>query len=385
MTLTRRELLKAAGASWVLGQAGCSWLAPNATSKDLIQRQDNPYNAEPPLNRLGASWNTPYRSFYVRSHGTTPDLRAESYTLIVEGLVERSLQLRLEDLEKFSKVALAATMQCAGNRRAEHSLLKTVGGVQWDAGAIGTAEWRGVLLSDLLKKAGLKAAAKHVWFEGRDTVTLKDRQTLFGGSVPLEKAMGSESLVATEMNGLPLAREHGYPARTVIPGYIGARSVKWLGRIIVSDQPSTNNFVARDYKLFPPEATAETVKPELFEPIYEFVLASAICTPMAGQTVRAGKVAVSGYAVPPGGAGSKVASVQVSGDGGATWTAAELTGPDAPFTWRFWKATLELPAGMPTLMVRATDSAGKMQPEKSPWNFKGYLYNGWHRVPITVS
>jgi sulfite oxidase len=101
--------------------------------------------------------------------------------------------------------------------------------------------------------------------------------------------------------------------------------------------------------------------------------------------VRAGKVAVSGYAVPPGGAGSKVASVQVSGDGGATWTAAELTGPDAPFTWRFWKATLELPAGMPTLMVRATDSAGKMQPEKSPWNFKGYLYNGWHRVPITVS
>lgn len=385
MMLTRRDLLKAAGAAGLLGASGCSLLAPQSNTKDLIQRQDFPFNAEPRLDRLTASWVTPYRYFYVRSHGTVPDVRPEAYGLIVEGLVERPLQLRLEDLAKFDQAVVPATMQCAGNRRAEHSRLKTVGGVQWDAGAIGTAEWRGVKLADLLNKAGLKPAAKHVWFEGKDTVTMKDRQTLFGGGVPLAKAMQPECLIATEMNDLPLAREHGYPARTVIPGYIGARSVKWLGRIIVSDQPSTNNFVARDYKLFPPEATAETVKPENFEPIYEFVLASAICSPVVGATLSAGKTVVSGYAIPPGAPGVGIQTVQVSGDGGATWTSAELTGRDAPYCWRLWKATLDLGAGTPTLVARAIDTQGQLQPEKAPWNFKGYLYNGWHRVPVTVA
>ena len=98
-----------------------------------------------------------------------------------------------------------------------------------------------------------------------------------------------------------------------------------------------------------------------------------------------GKIEVRGYAVPPGDADATIASVQVSGDGGATWAEAELSGKDAPFTWKLWKATLTLAAGTPTLVARAVDNRGKMQPEKAPWNFKGYLYNGWHRVPVTVA
>jgi len=207
--------------------------------------------------------------------------------------------------------------------------------------------------------------------------------TPFG--IPVSKAMQPGTLLALEMNGAPLAREHGFPARTVVPGFIGARSVKWLGRIIVADRPSENNFVARDYKLFPPEATAETVKPENYDPIYEFILSSAICTPMAGQTLRAGKVRVSGYAVPPGSEGTKIAGVQVSPDGGGTWVHAALAANDAPYVWKLWNVDLDLPAGPRTLIVRATDSLGKLQPEKAPWNFKGYLYNGWHRVPVTVA
>ena len=386
MTITRRGLLRAAGASLVLGKLGCSMsLAPEGGPKELIQRQDHPYNAEPRLDRLTASWVTPYRTFYVRSHGNQPDVNPDQYTLIVEGLVERPLRLSLEDLERSARVTIPATMQCAGNRRLEHSRTKTVGGVQWDAGAIGNAEWRGPRLSTLLERAGLKPEAKHVWFEGKDSVTLKDRQTLFGGGIPIEKAMRPETMLALEMNGIPLPREHGYPVRTVVPGFIGARSVKWLGRIVVADRPSENNFLARDYKLFPPEATPETVKPEQYGPIYEFVLASAICSPMAGATVRAGKVEVSGYAVPPGADGVSIASVQVSADGGVTWSPAELVGEDAPFTWRLWKASVTLSPGMPTLVARAVDSRGQVQPEKAPWNFKGYLYNGWHRVPVTVS
>jgi len=386
MTLTRRDLLRAAGASLVLGKLGCSpSLAPEGGPKELLQRQDNPYNAEPPLDRLTESWLTPYRSFYVRSHGNQPVVNPDQYALLVEGLVERPLVLHLEDLERLPRISVPATLQCAGNRRREHSRTKTVGGVQWDAGAIGTAEWRGPRLSDLLERAGLKPGAKHVWFEGKDVVTLKDRQTLFGGGVPIERAMRPETMLALEMNGVPLPREHGYPARTMVPGYIGARSVKWLGRIVVADRPSENNFVARDYKLFPPEATPETVKPEAYDPIYEFVLSSAICSPLAGAAVPAGTLEVRGYAMPPGADGVTIASVQVSGDGGATWVAADLSGRDVPFTWRLWKARVSLTPGSPTLVSRAIDSRGRVQPETAPWNFKGYLYNGWHRVPIAVS
>jgi sulfite oxidase len=126
------------------------------------------------------------------------------------------------------------------------------------------------------------------------------------------------------------------------------------------------------------------VKPENYEPIYEPVLSSAICSPMAGRTVPAGKVRVSGYAVPPGTDGATVAGVQVSPDGGGTWVSATLSGKDAPYAWKLWSVDLNLQPGAQTLVVRATDSQGKLQPEKAPWNFKGYLYNGWHRVPVTV-
>ena len=390
MTLTRRQILKAAGAggaALALGPLGCS-SAPDVEllqPKALIPRQEKPYNAEPRLDELADSWITPFRLFYVRSHGTMPTVDPAQYRLTVEGRVEKPLRLSLEELDRMPKTSVPATLQCAGNRRREHSRLKTVAGVQWDAGAIGTAEWRGPRLAEILSKAGVKPEAKHVWFEGLDAVTLKDQQILFGGGVPLDKAMRPETLVAIRMNSHALSPEHGFPARTIVPGFIGARSVKWLSRIIVSDHPSDNNFVARDYKLFPPEATAETVRPEEFQPIYEFVLSSAILSPLAGQTLKAGKVEVRGYAIPPGDPAWRIAGVEVSADAGATWTTARLSGKDAPFTWKLWSAELTLGAGSKTLVARARDSGGKLQPEKAPWNFKGYLYNGWHQVPVTVA
>jgi len=385
MNLTRREILRGAGASLALGAAGCSIFGGDGESKDLVTRQDNPFNAEPRLEDLVESWITPYSHFYVRGHGTMPAVAPATYKLTIEGLVNRNAAYSLEELHRMPMVVVPATMQCAGNRRSEHTLVKPVGGVQWDAGAVGNAEWKGVRLADLLERVGAKSSAKYVWFEGLDSITLKDRQTLFGGQVPIEKAMRPETIVALEMGGRPLTREHGFPARTVVPGYIGARSVKWLNRIVVSDKKSDNNFVARDYKLFPPDATADNVRPQDFEPIYENLLNSAICEPLAGQTVKAGKVAVRGFALPPGTVGTAVASVDVSPDGGATWVRAALEGKDAPFAWKLWKAELNLGAGARTLIVKATDTKGGAQPERAPWNFKGYLYNGWHRVPVTVA
>jgi sulfite oxidase len=389
MHLTRRQFLGTAGlagAALIGGQTGCSTTgpAPDETG-ELIVRQETPLNAEPKLSRLVDSWITPTKFFYVRSHGTRPAVDPGSFKLSVEGMVERPLSLSLDDLEGFSTSTVAATLQCAGNRRLEHSKVKPVAGVQWDAGAIGTAEWTGIRLPDLLQKAGIKPGAKHLWFEGLDTVSMKDRQTSFGGGVPLDKGMRPETILALEMNGRPLSREHGFPVRTIVPGFIGARSVKWLHRIVVSDRPSDNNFVARDYKMFPPEATPETVKPEAYDPLYEMTLGSAICSPGPGERVNAGKVAVRGYAVAPGAAGARVARVDVSPDGGRTWVEARLVGRESEFGWRLWQAELILPPGEATLCVRATDSGGRAQPEKASWNFKGYLNDSWHQVKISAS
>jgi sulfite oxidase len=389
MQSSRRDFIRMAGlagASLITAQGGCSSPGPASEQVgELITRQANPLNAEPRLDRLVEEWITPTRSFYVRSHGTRPAVDPGTYRLSIEGLVDRPTTFTLEDLEGIRGVSVPATLQCAGNRRLEHSKVKTVGGVQWDAGAIGTAEWSGPRLADLLTKAGVQSGAKHLWFEGLDSVTIKDRPTAFGGGIPMVKAMRPETLIAVSMNGNRLSREHGYPARTIVPGFIGARSVKWLTRIVVSDRPSENNFVARDYKLFPPEATPETVKPEQFDPIYEMVLGSAICSPRAGDRVTAGKIRVRGYAVPPGEPGATIARVEVSPDGGKTWTEARFWGGRSDFAWQLWEAEVTVAAGTPTLVVRATDSRGKTQPEQAAWNFKGYLNDSWHRIQISAS
>lgn len=378
MTLTRRDLLKAAGALGLLGPLGCAGSLPG-----LLQRQESPYNAEPALDQLPQSWLTPLRSFYVRSHGPVPSIDPAAWRLSIGGLVERPQLLSLDELRRAESGTVAATLQCAGNRRGEISRIKTVGGVQWDAGAIGNAEWRGASLAALLKRAGVKAGAKYVWFEGLDQPTVKEQKLRFGAMIPLEKAMRAESLVAIEMNGAPLTPSHGAPARALIPGYIGARSVKWVGAITVADVPFDNYFSAKDYKYFAPDVTAETAKWDEKEPIYEYLLSSAICSPMANETVKAGRVALRGYALAPGG-GATLTRLEVSADGGKSWTEGRLTGTESAYAWRLWEAEVDLAPGNRVLSVRAADSTGRVQPEQPAWNFKGYLCNSWHRVPVTV-
>jgi sulfite oxidase len=370
MSLSRRTLLRSGAFSVVAGTLGCAVFGGAGGDKDLLTRRKEPYNGEPPLPVLDDDWTTPFNRFFVRSHGAIPDVQPGPYLLTIEGHVERVQQFSLEDLERFKKTAAPVTIQCAENRSGELARMKRIEGIPWDAGAIGTAEWRGVRLADLLKRAGVKAGARHVWFDGLDAVTLPDRQTVYGSELPLERAMRPENLVALEMNGAPLSRDHGYPARLVAAGCVGARSVKWLGRIVVAEKRSENVFAAREYR----EA----------EPILDHPLNSAICRPRPGEIVKEGKLAVRGYAVPPGVPGAAIAGVEVSPDGGATWVAARLTEKEAPFAWRLWTAEVEVASGARTLIARATDSAGGKQPERPAWNPKGYLCSGWHQVPVTV-
>jgi sulfite oxidase len=352
---------------------------------DLIVHSRAPYNAEPPLPSLGASFITGRDAFYVRSHGTIPALDTATHRLRVEGRVTRPLDLSMRDLRaRFPHRSIAAVLQCAGNRRADLHRVRPVSGDPWTGAAIGNAVWTGVALADVLRAAGARDdPGLHVAFSGCDEIEMPEEGRFrFGASIRMTKAMSPEVLLVFAMNGDDLAPEHGFPLRVVVPGYAGVRSAKWLAAITVQEAPSSNHMQQRDYKLLPPDMTADTVDWSKGVTINEMPLTSAICSPAAGATLAAGPVTLQGYAVA---AAREVVRVDVSIDGGRSWQQAALRhDPASPWSWTLWQATLDLPKGEHELAVRAWDSAGQTQPARPEelWNFKGYLSAAWHRVPV---
>ncbi len=360
---------------------------PLRSKPDLIVHSETPYNAEPPLARLRARMTTAQPDFYVRSHGTIPHLDAATHRLSVGGRVATPLDLSMADLrQRFPERTVTAVMQCAGNRRADMQPVRPTSGDPWAPGAIGNAEWTGVALADVLRAAGAETdAAPHVAFDACDEVEMpKGGRFTYGASIPMAKAMSPEVLLAFAMNGEPLAPEHGFPLRVVVPGFAGVRSPKWLAAVTVQHEPSDNHMQQRDYKLVPPDVTEATVNWEKGLAIYGMPLNSAICEPAPHAALKAGSTALRGYAVATA---RDVVRVDVSMDGGRSWKQAELEhDADAPWSWTFWTATLDLPKGEHELAVRAWDSAGQTQPAlpDDTWNFKGYLSAAWHRVHVSA-
>jgi sulfite oxidase len=349
----------------------------------LIVHSDDPYNAEPPLDRLRAAYRTATHDFYVRCHGDLPEIDPDTWRLTVDGEGGKAMPISLHDLRtRFREVTVTATMQCAGNRRADMRAVAPVTGDPWDGAAIGTADWTGVRLGDILRAAGVSEdAGRHVAFECHDTVAGHP----YGVSIPLPKALAPESLLAYAMNGEALPPEHGFPLRAVVPGFAGVRSPKWLRRIVVQDHPSDNPIQTGDYKLYPPDVTTETADAARGHTIDAMPLNAAICEPARGAALPAGVSRVRGYAI---GGDRIVVRVDVSGDGGRSWTQAALEhDPASPFAWTFWTVELDLPPGEHDLAVRAWDSAGQTQPARPDdiWNYKGYLCTCWHRVRVSVA
>lgn len=349
-------------------------MTPHASSELIVHKAD-PLNAEPPLDRLRAAFITPIERFYIRTHGEIPELDGTAHRLRVEGLVSAPLELSMDELRtRFPRRAVTATLQCAGNRRAELNEVAPVSGTKWDAGAIGTAEWAGVALADVLRAAGLweeETRDLHVAFACADEVRKEGRRFTFGASIPLAKALGPEVLLADEMNGRPLAPEHGFPLRVVVPGYVGVRSAKWLVGVRVQDQPSDNFYQQTEYRL---EGAT----------LYEFPLNAAICEPAHDAALPHGPTVVRGYAVA---AARAVERVEISADGGQTWTHAETeTRGTEPWAWTLWTARLDLPPGEHELAVRAWDEAAQTQPKHltEVWNPKGYVDSAWHRIRVRV-
>lgn len=327
---------------------------------------------------------TTVERFFTRSHAPVPAFDPATWHLDVAGLVERPRQFTLDELlDGFPRHSLVATLVCAGLRRDEFLTLGPLPGeLPWGPEPVSTGTWAGIALEHMLRKVGVTSEARYVEFTGLDAVEREGRTFGFGGSIDLDKAMSGDVLLATELNGAPLPPMHGYPLRAVVPGWIGARSVKWLGRITLRADPSPNYFQSKAYR------TQREINPDkphdvsAGDPLDAVPLNAVIVKPAAGKTLAAGAVTVQGWAM--GSASRRLVSVEVSANGGRDWSKARITVPGTEWTWSFWETVLHLEPGPHALAVRATDSAGVTQPAGlgETWNVKGYANNAWHRVAI---
>jgi sulfite oxidase len=359
-------------------------MGPWVKRDDMIVYGTEPYNAEAPRPALAACALTPIETFYARNHGPIPDIDPGEWRVELAGLLDRPLTLSLAELRAgFEHREVIATVQCAGNRRAGLlAVLAIPGETPWGGGAISTARWTGVSLADVLAEAGPRHDAAHVEFTAPDVATDARPPQPYGASIPLSKAVAGEVLLAWAMNDRPLPPVHGGPVRVVVPGYIGARSVKWVTRIALRDCPSDNYFQAIRYRLLP--AGADPERPGEGFQLGPVAINADILTPGDGAVLPAGPVTVSGYAF--GGEHRGVARVDVSMDEGRTWRQADLDLAPGPWAWRLWRTVLDLPAGAVTIIARAWDTAAGCQPEcaASLWNPGGYANNAWPRVHVDL-
>jgi DMSO/TMAO reductase YedYZ molybdopterin-dependent catalytic subunit len=378
----RRQLLTSAlGALGVAAQlkAQTASTQPAVAGKSpMILHNDFPEDLEMPSEYFD-KWITPNDKFFVRQHIPRPEVDLAAFKLTIDGMVAKTSELTLEDLRKLPQHKVVATLECTGNGRG--FFRPRVPGIQWGRGAIGNAEWTGPRISDILKLAGAKADARFLTTNGLDVPAIKTPD--FIRSLPMSKALHPATLLALEMNGQPIPSINGGPTRMIVPGWDGTSWVKWVNQMTVAGEANTGFFMnpAYRYPRYARPPGAPPVPAEL-EVIEGMRVKSAITRPSDDDKVTLGPVAISGYAW----AGEeKIMRVEVSTDGGSRWKDAELTPQNLNFAWRLFKINWT-PAkpGYYTILSRATDSAGNVQPIVASWNPSGYLYNAIDRIGITV-
>jgi len=376
-SLTRRAFVTPAGAAAellgrVVPAASQPSPAPVAGKDKLIVRSPRPINLETPLKELGADI-TPTDLFFVRNNYDGPEMDAGQYVLKVDGEVDSPLTLRLDDLKRMEQITQTITLECAGNRRSFYA--PRAAGLQWENGAVGTAEWKGARLSDVLRRARARAAASHVVPDGNDAPPTPQAPD-FIRSHPVWKAMEPHTMIALEMNGRPLPHIHGGPARLIVPGWIGSASLKWLVRLTLAGKEWNGPFMQRSYR-----------SPRVEDPAQSYSLQSLECkslimSPLDGAKVATGAQTIQGHAW--AGEGS-VTGVDVSLDGGETWAPAGLSGPAHRHAWRRWELPWTAAAGAHTIVARATDSLGRVQPAAKAPDPQGYRWHVIHAVRVDVA
>jgi DMSO/TMAO reductase YedYZ molybdopterin-dependent catalytic subunit len=351
--------------------------SPQKRGDVLLLRESEPLNLEGRFESLDGRV-TPADAFYVRSHFPVPEIDANAFRLTVDGAVERETCFGMQELLELPSVTRTATLECAGNGR--RFLRPAVAGVQWQLGAVGTAEWAGTPLGQVLRRAGVRAEARDVVLEGADRGRVRHEpapvgEIAYARSVPVEDA--DNVLLAYAMNGEALSREHGYPLRAIVPGHYAMASVKWLTRIHVAAEAFQGYFQTTDYAYWDRTGRQQTRRP-----LRTMALKSSIARPVAGSIVAAGSVVKVAGAAWSG--GPELDRVEVSADGGVTWEAAEMLDPHEPGVWRRWEYAWRVTApGEYRLVSRATDVAGKVQPCERDPRWGTYVIH--HLVPVPVT
>ena len=348
---------------------------------ELIFHSIAPCNAEVPLKHIRNNWITPNNLWYIRNHNPVPVIDANKYELSIIDLKKESLKLNLNKIKTMPAKKITTTIQCGGNRRNQLNSVKKTMGTPWRFGAISTAEWTGVELRKLLidNKDIEDGKIKHVLFEGFDGVK---------ASIPIEKVMNpyGDVILAYEMNGEELPKDHGFPLRVIVPGYVGIRNIKWLKSITLSENEASGTWQQGiSYKGFP--HYIETVDDKLIDkiaPIQEMPVQSCITDVIYDKEKNTFNI--NGFAWSGGGRG--IIRVDISIDGGKTWQMAILKeGNNQPhnmaWAWTFWNLELNIPDKLKNkeikIICKATDESYNVQPKEleSVWNVRGLINNSW--------
>jgi sulfane dehydrogenase subunit SoxC len=321
---------------------------------------------------------TPVGLHYLLIHYDIPVVDAAGWRLTLGGHVAQRLSLSLDDLRARPAVELTATMECAGNGRA--ALTPRPLSQPWLLEAVGTARWRGAPLAALLEEAQLLEDAVDIVFTGLDRGFEKGTEQSYQRALSVDDALGGEALLAYEMNGAPLLPQHGFPLRLVMPGWYGMTNVKWLTSVEAVREPFDGYQHAHAYRFRDDDDDEGT-------PVTRMAPRALLVPPgipdfhTRARTLRSGPTTIEGRAwsgVAP------VDSVDVSVDGGGSWSPATLDPGESRWAWRRWSHAWDATPGDYVLSCRARDEAGTVQPSDAPWNVGGYANNAIQRVAVTV-
>ena len=322
---------------------------------------------------------TPNRLFFVRNNSFSLDVDASEWRLSIDGdAVAAPIHLSYEDIRGMPSRTVVSYLECAGNHRVMFDLVKgqPAAGTQWGTGAVGNGEWTGVPLEDVLTLAGVADDAANVLLIGMDE---QSPEGGFRRVISIEKAMEPDTLLAYALNGEPLPKDHGHPVRALVPGWVASSSIKWLSRIVVASERLWTRNNTTSYVLI-----GDAYKPEgeaLGKVITTQALKSALALPWPAQ-LTSGSHEIYGYAHSPDG---PIVRVEWSVDSGRSWSDAVVLEPQVQHSWARFQFTWDPDPGQYTLMTRATDAAGNIQPEDIPFNEKGYLFNQPVPHPVTVT
>jgi DMSO/TMAO reductase YedYZ molybdopterin-dependent catalytic subunit len=350
----------------------------------MILQRTRPPLLETPFEVFDKDIITPNDQFYVRWHWANlpSEINAETFRLVVRGQVTTTLNLSLKELLAMTAVETVAVNQCSGNSRGFFQ--PRVAGGEWANGSMGNARWTGVRLKDVLDKAGVKAGATAVRFNGLDEPVVSDGPD-FMKSLSIDHASDGEVMIAYAMNGKQLPYLNGFPLRLVVPGWYATYWVKMLNDIEVLDKPDDNFWTAKAYLI--PDTPHASMKPGetgiKTVPINQMVPRSFVTNVKNGTTVSAGSpLALRGIAF---GGNTGVRKVELSTDSGKGWQEAKLEPDAGKYSFRRWTASISPVKGANQILVRCTNSDGTTQPMEANWNPSGFMRNVVETTTVTAS